>query len=52
MTLAEKFGLCIFIVSAVVLFSGREISNFYAVVVSFGIGSGWMLFILGGKHED
>jgi len=49
MTYLEKAGLITLIISAVILFSGRELSSFYAAVALTGLSLGILGFLIGGK---
>ena len=51
MTWLEKVGLVALILSAIVLFSGRELSSFYAAIASTILSLGIFSFLMGGKNN-
>ena len=52
MTVTEKAGLCMYIMSTIVLYSGRELSDIRAVFMLVMFILGWLLFLLAGNDDD
>jgi len=51
MTWLEKVGLIALIISAIVLFSGRELPSLYAAIASTILSLGIFSFLMGGKNN-
>ena len=52
MTFIEKAGLCLYIMSAIVLYSGRELSNAKAAFLVGLFIFGWLVFLLAGNDDN